>query len=76
MRSLGQDLSEAELQDMINEVDADQEGTIDFLGFLNLMALKLKVRSIFRYHFTELNTQSFEIIRIFCHAETQLCDCF
>jgi Ca2+-binding EF-hand superfamily protein len=32
MRSLGQTPSEAELQDMINEVDADNNGTIDFPG--------------------------------------------
>ncbi|KAM3503663.1 hypothetical protein MY10362_004062 [Beauveria mimosiformis] len=30
MRSLGQNPSESELQDMINEVDADNNGTIDF----------------------------------------------
>lgn len=44
MRSLGQNPTEAELQDMINEVDADQNGTIDFPEFLNLMARKMKVR--------------------------------
>jgi len=43
MRSLGQNPTEAELQDMINEVDADQNGTIDFSEFLNLMARKMKV---------------------------------
>ena len=32
MRSLGQNPSESELQDMINEVDADSNGTIDFPG--------------------------------------------
>lgn len=32
MRSLGQNPSEAELRDMINEVDADSNGTIDFPG--------------------------------------------
>ena len=34
MRSLGQNPSEAELQDMINEVDADNNGTIEFPGML------------------------------------------
>ncbi|MCO5564830.1 hypothetical protein L7F22_018498 [Adiantum nelumboides] len=42
MRSLGQNPTEAELQDMINEVDADGNGTIDFAEFLNLMARKMK----------------------------------
>lgn len=36
MRSLGQNPSESELQDMINEVDADNNGTIDFPGALFL----------------------------------------
>lgn len=34
MRSLGQNPSESELQDMINEVDADNNGTIDFPGMI------------------------------------------
>ena len=42
MRSLGQNPTEAELQDMINEVDADGNGTIDFSEFLSLMARKMK----------------------------------
>lgn len=42
MRSLGQNPTETELQDMINEVDADGNGTIDFNEFLNMMANKLK----------------------------------
>merc|ERR1719504_482893 len=42
MRSLGQNPTEAELQDMINEVDADGNGTIDFPEFFNLMARKMK----------------------------------
>lgn len=46
MRSLGQNPTEAELQDMISEVDADQNGTIDFSEFLNLMARKMKVYNL------------------------------
>ena len=58
MRSLGQNPTEAELQDMINEVDADGKyfslnlsvnlilisgnGTIDFPEFLTMMARKMK----------------------------------
>jgi calmodulin len=43
MRSLGQNPSESELQDMINEVDADNNGTIDFPGMTSRVRL-LKVR--------------------------------
>ncbi|KAK2182462.1 hypothetical protein NP493_353g05007 [Ridgeia piscesae] len=42
MRSLGQNPTEAELQDMINEVDFDGNGTIDFDEFLTMMAKKMK----------------------------------
>merc|ERR1712241_1052620 len=42
MRSLGQNPTEAELHDMINEVDADGNGTIDFAEFLSLMSRKVK----------------------------------
>ncbi|EMR09007.2 hypothetical protein PNEG_02782 [Pneumocystis murina B123] len=42
MRSLGQNPTEAELQDMVNEVDADGNGTIDFPEFLAMMARKMK----------------------------------
>merc|ERR1711862_1027012 len=42
MRSLGQNPTEAELMDMINEVDADGSGTIDFPEFLTMMARKVK----------------------------------
>jgi len=37
LRSLGQNLTEAELQDMINEVDTDGSGTIDFPEFVTMM---------------------------------------
>ena len=38
MRTLGQNPTEAELQYMINEVDADGSGSIDFEEFLKMMA--------------------------------------
>mmetsp|Transcript_123378 Transcript_123378/g.349528 ORF Transcript_123378/g.349528 Transcript_123378/m.349528 type:complete len:161 (+) Transcript_123378:71-553(+) len=40
MRSLGQNPGEAELETMVNEVDADGSGTIDFPEFLSLMAIR------------------------------------
>ncbi|RDB26625.1 Calmodulin [Hypsizygus marmoreus] len=42
MRKLGQDPTDAELQSMINEVDVDRNGTIDFKEFLNMMARSLQ----------------------------------
>ncbi|CAG5127785.1 unnamed protein product, partial [Candidula unifasciata] len=42
MRSLNQNPTSDELQDMINEVDADGSGTIDFNEFLRMMSKKLK----------------------------------
>ncbi|EGW12232.1 Calmodulin [Cricetulus griseus] len=42
MRSLGQNPTEAEFQDMINGVDADGSGTADFPEFLTPMARKMK----------------------------------
>ncbi|XP_066038744.1 calmodulin-like protein 3 [Chamaea fasciata] len=42
MRSLGQNPTEAELQGMVGEVDADGSGTIDFPEFLSLMARKMR----------------------------------
>ncbi|RUS31510.1 calmodulin-1 [Jimgerdemannia flammicorona] len=42
MRSLNLNPTEAELQDMINEVDADGNGNIDFPEFLTMMARKMK----------------------------------
>lgn len=48
MRSLGQNPTEAELQDMINEVDADGNGTIDFPEFLTMMARKKSAKPALR----------------------------
>ena len=38
MRCLDQNPTDSELQDMINEVDADGSGTIEFPEFLTMMA--------------------------------------
>ena len=40
--SLGKNPTETELQDMMNEVDADGNGTIDFPEFLTMMTRKMK----------------------------------
>ena len=42
MRSLGENPTEAELQDMISEVGADGNSTIEFPAFLTLMARRMK----------------------------------
>ena len=42
LRLLGQNPTEVELEDLINEVDANGNGTIDFPEFLTMMARKMK----------------------------------
>ncbi|KAL2463754.1 Calmodulin-like protein 11 [Forsythia ovata] len=42
IRSLDQNPTEEELEDIINEVDSDGNGTIEFPEFLNLMASQIK----------------------------------
>ena len=42
IRALGKNPTEAELQDVINEVDPQGEGTVDFPAFLTIMARKMK----------------------------------
>jgi Ca2+-binding EF-hand superfamily protein len=42
LSSLGQNASENELRDMINEIDEDGNGTVEFLEFLILMTSKVK----------------------------------
>ena len=42
MKGLGQNPSEAELQNLVNEVDIEGNGTIDFKEFLGLMEKKMK----------------------------------
>ncbi|KAK4934363.1 Calmodulin [Elasticomyces elasticus] len=42
MRSLGQNPTHVELQDMVNEVDTDQSGSIEFNEFLAMMATTMQ----------------------------------
>ena len=42
MKSLGQNPSEEELQEMVDEVDIDGNGEIDFEEFLLMMAKKMR----------------------------------
>jgi len=44
MKSLGQNPSDSELQDMINEVDVDHSGSIDFDEFLKMMSTTVKAQ--------------------------------
>lgn len=41
MRSLGQNPTEVELQDMINDADSNGDGTLDFQEFLTMMARRI-----------------------------------
>merc|ERR1712038_468694 len=41
LREIGQNPTEAELQDMVNEVDKDGTGSIDFPEFLTMMGIKV-----------------------------------
>ncbi|XP_070538757.1 calmodulin-like [Ptychodera flava] len=59
MRSLGQYPTEAQLRDMINEADADGNGTIDFPEFLTMMARKTKDTD------SELENEIREAFRVF-----------
>lgn len=42
MRSLGQNPTEADLQDLISQADSDGNGLIDFPEFLSIMARKMR----------------------------------
>lgn len=41
MRSLGQNPTDAELHEMVNEVDSDGNGTIDFPEFISMMSKRV-----------------------------------
>ena len=55
LRSLGVNPTEFELQEIINEVDSDGNGTIDFPEFLTMMARKMKDTD----RWTQTPTQNF-----------------
>nr|XP_002739903.1 PREDICTED: calmodulin-like [Saccoglossus kowalevskii] len=57
MRSLGQNPTDSEVQDMVNEVDADGNGTIDFSEFITMMARKM--------HETDAEEEIRESFRVF-----------
>lgn len=44
IQSLDENPTKEEVRDMIGEVDADGNGTIEFEDFLNIMARKMKVK--------------------------------
>ena len=46
MRSLGQDPTDEELNDVIHEVDANGNGTIDFPEFLEMMVRKIRDKDL------------------------------
>lgn len=46
IQSLDENPTKEEVRDMIGEVDADGNGTIEFEDFLNIMARKMKVRLV------------------------------
>lgn len=51
MRSLGQNPTETELKDMVDELDLDRTGTIDFDGLFFILILFLFIFTFFYFFF-------------------------
>lgn len=58
IQSLHENPTREEMQEMMNEVDPDGDGTIDFEDFLNIMAKKLKV------YLTISTRQSIDVMKL------------
>lgn len=54
IQSLNEHPTKEEIQEMMNEVDADGDGTVDFQEFLSIMARKMKVLFSFFFFFSFL----------------------
>lgn len=46
IQTLNEQATYEEVQEMMNEVDANEEGTIDFEDFLSIMSKRLKVSTL------------------------------
>lgn len=60
MKGMGQNPTDTELQQMINEVDADGNGKIDFAEFVTLMARKMNN--------TDKDSEIFEAFKVFVRS--------
>jgi calmodulin len=71
----GKNPTEAELQDIINEVDPNGDGTVDFPSFLTIMARKMKDQVIFR-QLTLNKTRSLTTIVLSQDTEEDIIEAF
>lgn len=66
MQQLGQNPTDIELRDMVNEIDADGNGTIDFPEFLTMMSRKNNV--------IETQDDLFGVFKVFDPTDTGFID--
>merc|ERR1712224_374419 len=77
MRSLGYNLAEAELQDILNEADTNGNGTVEFPEFLTMMASKMKDKDSEEqikeeFHIFDIDGNGFISAAEFGHVMTNL----